>query len=240
MSCLGWDLNLHLRQMVTNWATWAVTQPNQSKASRQTIQQLQLCMHTSRMSTCFIVLYIHDVCIIYVCVLNRAMAEEGEKLASKIGPVSLHTQYHVLVYMYHMHVVHFCNITIRDLTKHLTMCFSIISDAERPPYLPSEGPSILNVVCFTLFPILYISHLLPHRLYQTLNWHWRNIQMQNLNSWYEIEHIVFSNSSRNCNCLITGILPQSKGDGWWRVWSSCESSLNTATCILFQSPIFLF
>ena len=65
------------------------------------------------------------------CFPHRLIGEEGEKLASKIGPVSVAP----------------CSVSL------IHVCVYPLIDAERPLHLPSEGEQYCVYVCIYLYII---------------------------------------------------------------------------------------
>lgn len=74
------------------------------------------------------------------------------------------------------------------------------------------------------------------KLFQTPNWPSRSIRMPNLSSWYV--------KVMCCHVIVTwfptsGILPQSEGDGWWRVRSSRKSAVTGENVKIHIFDLFL-
>ena len=99
---------------------------------------------------------------VYMCLLycNRAMAEEGEKLASKIGPVSLYIS---IKHNMYMHTYALCNVIsfqmLRDLHTYLQKVNQIFSVVFQHKFCVL--PAGLTSCWFKISPDLHTSQAVP-------------------------------------------------------------------------------
>lgn len=131
MSCLMLRRHLNPRcsEISTNWAPEAALLGEANQISRPSIS-----------TSCNV-----SYACVYMCSLycNRAMAEEGEKLASKIGPVSLHIlrplEFIICIYTHLLYmclapticsVIHISFQMLRDLNTYLQKVNQIYSLAQ--------------------------------------------------------------------------------------------------------------